>query len=125
MFLQVSVCPQEGRCTPPKQTPPWAGTPPRWPLQRTVLILLECILVLIVCILNSRSDICSRRLKQWWFLKFSDQNLGNGHEINSFFGQQTPFIRCCTTITGIFNCIRMSLEKLLINFNQYGWLKNS
>ena len=28
MFLQVSVCPQGGRCTPPRQTPPWVDTPP-------------------------------------------------------------------------------------------------
>ena len=41
-----------GRCTPPRQTPPWPDTPsrqttplPRWPLQWTVRILLECILV--------------------------------------------------------------------------------
>ena len=31
--------------TPPRQTPPCAGTPQRRPLQRTVRILLECILV--------------------------------------------------------------------------------
>ena len=37
MFLKVSVCPQGGVHPP--------GTPPRRPLQRTVRIPLECILV--------------------------------------------------------------------------------
>ena len=40
MFSQVSVCSQEGGVHPRK-----ADTPPRWLLQRTVRILLECILV--------------------------------------------------------------------------------
>ena len=31
---------------PPGQTPPWPDTPLRWLLQRTVRILLECILVI-------------------------------------------------------------------------------
>ena len=31
---------------PPGQTPPWAGTSSRWPMQRTVSILLECILII-------------------------------------------------------------------------------
>ena len=41
--------PQGGVClgVSPRQTPPWADTPPPpgWPLQWTVHILLECILV--------------------------------------------------------------------------------
>ena len=64
MFSQVSVCPRGGVVHPPwpDTTPPWADTPARhhtpqpdtpWagippgrrPLQRTVRILLECILV--------------------------------------------------------------------------------
>ena len=55
MFLQVSVCPQGERCTPPSRPPPDrhnpGQTPPhplRWPLQLTVRILLECILVVFV-----------------------------------------------------------------------------
>ena len=50
LFSQVSVCPQGGRCTPhlARQIPP-APRPGRLPVQRTVRILLECILV---CKLN-------------------------------------------------------------------------
>ena len=56
MFSQVSVCPQgreggvhplyaEGRL-PLGRHPPWVDTPPsRRPLQRTVRVLLECILL--------------------------------------------------------------------------------
>ena len=62
MFSQASVILSTGQ-TPPGQTPPWADTPgqtppclvhagihppPRQPLQRTVRILLECILVLLI-----------------------------------------------------------------------------
>ena len=71
MFLHLSVCPQGGVClgacwdstSPPEQTPqehtPWEQTlpwrrppeetpPSRWLLQRTVRILLECILVILM-----------------------------------------------------------------------------
>ena len=51
MFLQVSVhrgCTRPGQTlpkqTPPRQTPPYPA-PGRWPLQRTLHILLECIVV--------------------------------------------------------------------------------
>ena len=46
-----------GGCTPPRQTsPPRQTPPPRWPLQRTLRILLECILVFkkIVCLCTFR-----------------------------------------------------------------------
>ena len=73
MFLQVSVCLQVGRCTlplgrhPPGQTPPLPGqTPPgrhpetRRPLQQTVRILLECILVM------KHVRPASRQLASYW-----------------------------------------------------------
>ena len=54
MFSQASVILFMGACvsqhalgqTPPGRHPPLGRHPPRWPLQRTVRILLECILVL-------------------------------------------------------------------------------
>ena len=55
MFLQVSVCP-EGEVYTPRQTlQSWADPPPDWPLQRTVRILLECILVFSYFYLPQRS----------------------------------------------------------------------
>ena len=58
MFSQVSVCPRGGRCTPPRQTPPWVDTtpgrhPPKQLVQQMVRILLQCILV-------SQASVCSQ-----------------------------------------------------------------
>ena len=60
---------------PPRQTPPCADTPlgrhplplPRWPLQRTVRFLLECILVINRCAISSDTCYVSEHehMRQW------------------------------------------------------------
>ena len=110
MFLHLSVIlfTGEGRCTAPSADTPWqthtlADTPPpptRRPLQRTVRILLECILVVYkYSLLLSMKEPLS-----WAFIKQ-----------NPICTNWRIFFDCCTRLyhTAMWNIVHWNIYKTL------------